>query len=219
MRTLNILALTLFLKTFSLAQNFDYVFKQTRATYNEIEAPVFLANGASWLSADQSIPIGFSFVYLGSNFQSVTITNDGVIKFGNDFKFYCFGARLENQIDSTGTSLSSISYITEGDTGSKVLKIQFKNCKFLNNSAGYINFQIRLYESSNKISMIIGEKQFNEALLNEAHLKVGLWNSSAQSGFLLSGNADHPAAISTGHSSVNLSGYPNMLSVYEFIPN
>lgn len=200
------------------AQNFNYTDSVYNSTYSEINDPVILAEGDTWLTSDAEISVGFSFNYAGTAYQSLVVTDDGYIAFGQnkDYRFICFGLGLSNQKDSIGINLSSVSYLVKGDEGSRVLKIQFKNCKILNDSAGYVNFQVQFYEGSNNIGLIIGDTRFEGNALANAAKKIGLIRNSTQAGHMLTGDVSNPSSSS---ASATVSGYPATNTFYLFKPN
>lgn len=113
--------------------------------------------------------IGFNFVFNGQTFTQFVLNTNGFIKLGaiapattniasvlNTTETNCI-AVFNMDLDA-GTSPEYRVY-TSGTTGSRVCTIQFKNTKDYNAILGQyanINFQIKLYETSNNIEFVYG---------------------------------------------------------------
>ena len=118
--------------------------------------------------------IGFAFTYNGSSFTQFVLNTNGFIKLGSSAPANSYdvslAAYLEANIiapfnlDLEGGTSPEYRVSTSGAVGSRVCTIQFKNLRdyppspFTAGTNQYtsINFQIRLYESSNNIEFVYG---------------------------------------------------------------
>ena len=223
-----ILALLLLFYSGIKAQNFNYVFSSSTNSYADISSPTYLAQSATW-NPLYKIPLGFSFKHMGQNFDSVQVFTNGYLVFDNNFN-YAFAAFTFNvckHISNSTSNASSISYNLSGGTGSHILKIQFKNCGVVQQDSGVINYQVWLYEGSNKIDVVIGSNTYSSTALSANRKMFGPVNmnplKTGQTGFIIYGNPTSPTTgtpsslnISYGNSS--LTGLPPANTVYTFIP-
>jgi len=145
-----------------------YSLNYNQSTYNELSNPVILdTTNYGNSDYDWAIPIGFTFHELGYSWDSIGINESGVVGFGDDPGVINVAAFLYVIGDKDGLYLPSqqsyISYKTEGNPGSKILKIQWRNFGMRDFNNNYqttyndtINFQIWLYEGTGCIEVHIG---------------------------------------------------------------
>ncbi|MGB3078644.1 MAG: hypothetical protein WBB31_06160, partial [Saprospiraceae bacterium] len=145
-----------------------YHFSATSKPYVEITNGTALVTD-TWDDPELVIPIGFNFQYYGttmttlylpSTFTLITLIDDPSADIiGN---IVLFGADLIDRGYISGTSLSPISYKTDGNAGHRVLTVQWKNAGFLGDlsnfgfSTDFINFQLKLYEEDGNIEFAYG---------------------------------------------------------------
>ncbi len=156
------------------AQDFPYFFSVQNATYTELSDDKLLTSPVdTWDDPFFKAPLGFDFTLLG--FTSDSIFNNEYLGAGismferNDDNYYDpisiffpFGNDLIDRGEINGIPDSPVSYATEGEAGSQIFKLQYKNAGFfaegdsletLDNS---INLQVWLYEGSNDIEIHFG---------------------------------------------------------------
>jgi hypothetical protein len=165
-----LLPLLLLFIIFANAQSV-YEFETENSTYTNLTGSTSLNNGAVWDDPGYTIPLGFNFTISTHTFSTIYIVD------------WSFGGELSNNpIDSgiltlispigqdiadlgfnSGISQSNISYKTEGSPGNKILKIEWNNIGFLDDSteSDFMNLQLWLYESSNIIEYRYGPNQIN----------------------------------------------------------
>ncbi|MEP6795233.1 MAG: T9SS type A sorting domain-containing protein [Saprospiraceae bacterium] len=122
-----------------------------------------------WDDPELTIPIGFDFQYYGETIQTlylpatfslITLIDDPTA--ANIANIILFGADMIDRGYITGTSLSPISYKTDGNAGHRVLTLEWKNAGFVGDlsefgvSTDFINFQLKLYEEDGNIEFIYG---------------------------------------------------------------
>lgn len=209
------------------AQNFDYQFSTTSSNYAELSGATTVASSANWINSFIKVPIGFTFSYLGNGFDSVAIYNNGYLVFdrNSNYGFAAFGFNLAIQNDSSGNSVSSISYKMEGNTGSRIFKIQFKNCGVNAMRGGTVSYQIWLAESNLSCTLISGGTSYSGEDIASAAKIVGLINMNSlhdgQAALLLNGAASSPAAsvVNSAEARKKIIGFPETNTVYTFTPN
>ena len=141
-------------------------------------APVGVSFGHNVATnVNAAAPIGFGFAYNNALYNSVTISDNGYITFGAtspaggtlpisavtayNGAISGFGFNLAGNIN-LGTVITfsndgaDIKYLTTGAPGNQVFTVEYKNMKRRNvitNLEGFVNFQIRLYESNMRIEI------------------------------------------------------------------
>ena len=132
----------------------------------------FQGNTMNYYHDNSSIQdIGFSFTYNGINYTQFVLNSSGFIKLGTTAPT----KGLTNPFSSETNVLYPISIsslkagaaseyrvYTSGNIGSRICSIQFKGLTDTSSTVGYVKqfnsleYQIKLYESSNKIEFVYG---------------------------------------------------------------
>lgn len=225
---------SLFSFSTSQAQTFPYFLEIETDTYTDIEEATELTSvGDSWDDPDYSIPLGFNFDFFGGTFSNVQISGLGSwLVFEDPYTTDsieiltpCFDdlADIEN-INSANQS--TISYVTEGATGSQILKIQWKDCGFYeeiftaNTANNFLSFQVWLYEGTNNIEFRYGPSTLpNAAIIHDYGAPVcgiieNLSNSAEdfEAFWHLTGDATNPTIISSDISVFDTYSIPGLNS-------
>lgn len=210
------------------SQNFNYSksVQSSAFTFLNDSLKTIVIDNTVWDDNDYRLPIGFSFVFAGQSFDSLTVRTNGTFTFDTEAK-YNFITLFKDFIcesDLNNRSLSPISreLITLAN-GTKRLKIEFKNAAFYT-SAGvraHIDFQLWLNQQDNSIEFHMGAG--DAGIANESCL-VGLLNmnntNGGSKGYLLRGAPASPAAEAPGADhNIHLSNIPTSGTVYVFNPN
>lgn len=208
----------------------DYSFSGTTGTYADLTHAISINNGQLWDDPIGSVPIGFTFklydlmldtVYFGMGLGGL-VSSAIDINFEADYAILPFEADLIDRGELTGISQSPISYKMEGNTGSRILKIEWKNAGFvgeigeLGTLNDYVNIQVWLFEGSNDIEMHYGPNMvLNPAISYEGETGafVGVSDKDLLNSYLLSGSPDNPELSDT---LVNLVGTPANGTIYRF---
>ncbi|MEI7801408.1 MAG: PKD domain-containing protein [Bacteroidota bacterium] len=175
----------------------NYLFSQTTGTYTAITGTTVTALGGAAVDdnpaqiAAGSIP--FVFNYYGTtatvniSTAAITISPNGWICSGSStnqgaaplaFDFNPFGPVSSCVIaafsaDLSGTSTSNVQYTTTGVTPNRVFIIQWENfSEYSQSPSQLINFQIRLYETTNIIQVVYGS--FSNLISTSTTPQVGL---------------------------------------------
>ncbi len=167
-----------FLLGFTLWGNAQtYELSITNEPYNDLVGSTSLNGNITWDDPQFNIPIGFDFNYFTKTLNEIVISEWGsggtltepTNGAENSSLFVPYGADLIDRgydfmIDEPSVgSLSSISYLTEGSEGNRILKIEWNNVGFYDDletnlvSSYFTNFQLWLYEGSNQIEIRFGE--------------------------------------------------------------
>lgn len=136
--------------------------------------------------------IGFNFTFNGTTFTQFVLCTNGFIKLGTSAptSIYDVLTTFEaNTIspynhDLDGAAGSEYRVFTSGTTGSRICTIQFKNVKDYSSTTGQyssINFQIKLYETTNNIEFVYGTYTSSGATSAILGTTVGIAGSVASS--------------------------------------
>lgn len=169
----------------------DYTLNILNEPYEDLTDTTSINNGLVWDDPVANIPLGFDFVYQNEIVDTVYLSGElevfsGTLFFKNPATFDTLtdimpalnftiidlidrGLSLET---GTGSSLSPISYKVEGDAGSQIFKIEWKNCGTWGDidaddeSTEYFNIQVWMYEGSNNIEIRYGERSIIQPFLS-----------------------------------------------------
>lgn len=148
----------------------------TQGTYNDVgtngSAITLSISGAPMTRDDDNSAvqsIGFPFYYNGAYYSQFVLNTNGFIRLGNRAAaedtydpldihadsnlIYAFGYDLD------GSDSTEWRVFTTGVMGSRICTIQYKNVRDWTSSTGQykaVNFQIKLWEGSNKIQFVYG---------------------------------------------------------------
>lgn len=154
----------------------SYTFSHATNTYTELDNPILLSpEDEVWDDPDFSISLPFNFQYFGVDQGSFFSQEDlGTILYGSlgsttpmFIPVNCDVIDLGHEIDS---AQSSISYQVVGATGTRILKVQWKNVGFYDNvienavPTDSMNFQVWFYEGSNRIEIRFGSSHITDPL-------------------------------------------------------
>lgn len=138
--------------------------------YSELVGVTSLNQGLAW-DGDEfwDIPLGFEMDYLGKKIISIGIFDGALLWIDNgDINgLDLFGSFLADRGILTGSSQSPISYKTEGEIGSRIFKLEWKNVGFSDEiskndeSNDYANIQLWMYESDNIFEFRYGDSEIN----------------------------------------------------------
>ena len=180
MKAFNLLTLLLCLFTFSL-QAQTYNFESDKGVYTNLVGSTSLNNGQVWDDPTLVIPFGFNFLFFDQEINTAVISDFGLGGFlfatnPNDpnvaMILLPYGADIIDRgftfPDGTGTSESNISYLIDGEPGSRILKVEWNNVGFYgeaqadNESTDFTNFQMWLYQGSNMIEFRYGPNSITQ---------------------------------------------------------
>jgi hypothetical protein len=215
------------------AKSFLYNFSVHSGTYSDLIGSISLNNNMTWDDPDYVVNLPFQFILNGNN--SVTsLVFDGL---GSDLSGYNmpgsfsdyllpFSCDLIDRGYESGTSLSPLSYKVEGNTGSRIVKIEWKNVGSYAEGDPYnmfINFQLWLYEGTNVFELHFGQNNItdpNTFYYFETGANIGIlsYNEMLDSLFninLLNGPATSPQLTALLEP---INGTPANGTIYRFSP-
>lgn len=181
-------------------------------------------------AVSSSLPIGFTFQFGGVSYNSFQASSNGLLGFGGGLSDV--GSSLSNTLtssDLTGPSLPALApfwtdlsgspgtgataqYSLSGTVPNQVLTMEWLNYKDLNGDVEqYISFQVKLYETTNRIEYCYRKGAPGEA----GDATIGL-KSTDGSYLSLSSSGAAPTASST--TSYNRLNRPAKGQVYAFAP-
>jgi hypothetical protein len=214
----------------------SYRLTTNTVSYIQLSSGNLISQGILWSNYEYTIPLGFSFHITGSILDSLALSDIGAIRFNtlstsNSFFYLFFGFGVSMLPRSSDTNKTQISYKTEGNSGNRIFKLEYRNCGF--SDGGYvndtINFQIWLYESDYSMEVHIGpinvtkpEKEYIEG----NGPVIGLMNENDKNeenttySFMLAGSAANPSTTNKSdiYNLPYLSSTPAEGTVYRFIP-
>ena len=142
----------------------------TNQPYQYLTDATNLTDGEVWDDPQLSLPLGFDFEIMGDTVQTLYIEDlflGGILsttdsESGVHPVFAAYGSDIIDRGGLTGVPLSPISWKLEGDVGSRIFKIEWRNAGFyeeqaaLNTSVDSVNIQLWLHEGSNDIEIHFG---------------------------------------------------------------
>lgn len=199
------------LNTFSQS---TYDFSVSNQPYVNLSGSTSLNNGNLWDDDEFTIPIGFDFTISTHTFNTIYIVEwsaGGVLSSspldtGVLPVFVPIGQDIVSRFDANG-STSPLSYKLEGIIGSRVLKIEWNNLGFFEDSTlnDFMNMQMWLYEGTNIIEYRYGSSAINnpnESFEGETGPNVGLFTSLdidefelLDNAYFLTGNTSNPDVV------------------------
>ena len=152
-----------------------YIFQTENLPYQNLNGGISLNNGEIWDDPAYTIPLGFDFVLGELSYNTIYFPADGLgavlttfhsLEFGSTGIIMPIGQDVVDLGETTGTSLSPISYKIEGSNGNHILKVEWNNAGFWDDpySSDFMNFQVWLYEGTNILEYRYGPSQIDTPL-------------------------------------------------------
>jgi hypothetical protein len=203
-------------------------FTQTTGTYVNLTSPTVLSV-TGWDEDDYALTLPFPFHYGNNTYTDVTINDNGYLDFdaGTTAGAWIDVHYADLAERATGGA-SEIGYTVSGTTGSRILKIEWKNAGFYEGTAAeFVNVQLWLYEGSNKVEIHNGPNNivsFSDIYSTAGGPDVGLTiyaTPASFDGIYLQGSGATPTAlvVTGGTSTISLSSPPTAGSVFNFLPS
>ncbi|HYG53172.1 MAG TPA: hypothetical protein VD905_19870 [Flavobacteriales bacterium] len=222
---------SLFLTSKGICQ--PYTFSTSTAAYTALTGATSANGSTVWSYATSfTVPIGFTFNFMGNNYTSLYVEGGGFTFFDLSYNYLLlpFGVALKDK--GTSSSLSPISYKTEGSSPNRILKIEWSNADYFNNAGSTANFQLWLYETTNVIETHVGICTVSNPALayswnSDTGPSIGIYEYSGSTllyGFGLSGAAVAPtennnlSGAGINPFDYSLNGTPSPNTVYRFEP-
>jgi hypothetical protein len=217
----------------SKAQITNYSFTATSGTYTPITgtSPTLIGDGFNPLTDEgyaNDIPIGFTFVYNGVNYQTAGLTTNGFISLGSTLTAATFTNALATSTngrpilaplwdDHDIQNVNNLQYTTTGSAGSRIFIVQWSNVLWnFNATAPVISFQLRLYEGTNVVEFIYSSLAGTP---NSASASIGITALGTGSGNYLSlNNASATPTVSSTTETTSIATKPASGQIYRFSP-
>ncbi|GAA0872515.1 hypothetical protein GCM10009117_16620 [Gangjinia marincola] len=222
----------------------------TTESYTDITGGTSLNNGDVWDDPGFTIPIGFDFSYQGFTLSEIAINEFGLGGWlstdqqgtGTKPLLIAYGADIidrgyDDTLDDGGdNSLSTISYVTEGAAGNRILKIEWNNAGFFselvddNISTDFVNLQVWFYEVNGAFQIRFGPNSVTNPTQSYDGLGgpnielIPLYNLDAEipigTGIALTGDPVNPTVVTSNDIELNfISGTVPNGTVYTFTPD
>lgn len=173
----------------------DYnVTRTTGITYSSIASTGTGLTGFSSVDdgASSLTNIGFSFFYKGTNYTQFSATTNGIVTLGTTNTAYINSfssntnviAPFWDDLYVTGSVSSSqvgtyIKYKLDGTAPNRVLTVEWIGMEQFNYPGPNLNFQAKLYETSNKIEFVYGSMEpFNGTTSTSTSTSINKWSYS-----------------------------------------
>lgn len=235
MKKLIILTCCLLTTIYCFGQSYTFSYTTGNPYTTNLPGATSLNNGMTWDDEEYYIPIGFTFYVFDQGFDSIYISDHILFKMNGDYRINVFGwgdfidrDTINGGYDNTGptnNSVSPVSYVLEGDPGSRILKIEWNNAGFffemiyLSTLNDFVNVQLWLYEGTNDIEVHIGPNSVlspNSSYDGNEGASVGIITYSKDT-IILTGAADSPNI--TTQSDDHITGTPTSGVIYKFANN
>ncbi len=172
-----------------------YTYAASTGTYTALTGATTAALNSGNLDegAYNRIPIGFTFLYMGNIYNTVSFSTNGWMTFGQNITSY---ARY-NSLTSGGTrplvaplwddndmTSGTVSYLTQGTAGSRIFTLQASNVEWSYLAiGGVISFQIKLYEATGAVVFVYKQES---VAVNSGTASIGITATDINEGNFLS---------------------------------
>lgn len=187
LKLISVLSLVLYSISYK-SQVGTYTFSQSTATYTEISGGTNLFTTNWDNNVSSALPIGFTFNFNGQDFTNCYVSSNGFLTFGSDAEnndYYPISGTdtYIGSVSGLGRNLTnngrSLSYTTTGVSPNRVFIVQWKDARRYDGNNirnGNFNFQIKLYETTNKVEVHYGVCATND--ITSLPVQVGLRGST-----------------------------------------
>ncbi|MBW6514321.1 MAG: choice-of-anchor D domain-containing protein, partial [Candidatus Syntrophosphaera sp.] len=204
----------------------DYSFQQSAGTYTELTAPTQIHGPGVDDSMSSVIELGFTFMFDENPYTQFKANSNGFITLNPSST-----ASLSNNLTTqtlilgalwddlkTNDGDGQVGYQLSGTSPNQVLTVQFKSMKWYYSTTNLVNFQIKLYQGSNRIEFIYGTMAGTPG--TSASASIGL--SGAVAGNFLSVTPASPSATystTAEFNQINGTHIPFLTgNMYVFLP-
>lgn len=166
----------------------NYTFSESAGTYTTITGTTIHASGWDDAVSTNTIPLGFTFNFNGTNYTTCSVNSNGYITFGattsanNLYTPISDNSGYAGVISALGVNLiddnaRDIIYRTSGTAPNRVFTIQWRQAR-RSARGGRFDFQIKLTETSNIINVVYGSCAPTGNNSQAINVQVGLRGSS-----------------------------------------
>ncbi|MFM9984506.1 MAG: T9SS type A sorting domain-containing protein [Flavobacteriales bacterium] len=157
------------------SQEMPYALTVLNEDYIELSEAGSVVNNDVWDDPEATLPLGFQFQIMDEVITDVLLVGPGgqIISMIKQDSVHFFAPYLADLMDAgyDSTSISPLLYATEGNPGSRIFKMEYRNSGFYaewQESGTFdnrISFQMWLYEGSNVIEYRFGENTVTQGTL------------------------------------------------------
>jgi hypothetical protein len=224
-----LLTICFFICSFASKAQLNYTFSALSGTYSALSGASSLhgANVDDALSA--ATAIGFTFSYGGTNYTQFKASTNGWITFNTAITSSNAFNNLTNSIDRpivaplwddlSTNNTGSVSYKLSGTSPNQILTIEWDKMLWTFSAGTYaINFQLRLYQSTNVIEFVYlrnGNQTAN--ITASASASIGLSGQCMGDFYSLADNSTSPA-VSKATETTTINNKPANNQVYRWTP-
>jgi hypothetical protein len=197
-------------------------FAEFIGVYSEISGTVLAASPTTYDDQGWPVVLPFQFEFNGTLHSEVNMTSNGYLVFPSNYAFFYYMPPLNSQANGysenvisvwgddligMGGATYSLSYDVSGVAPNRVITFQWKNWMTYYNVGDQLNFQVKLYETSNMIEFVYGAIT-NPSVATQS-INVGLastYPSDIQNrvGPWLGSSASTDGAVHKSYSSTNM---------------
>ncbi|HEY6505494.1 MAG TPA: fibronectin type III domain-containing protein, partial [Chitinophagaceae bacterium] len=219
----------------ALSQVTGYSFTASPGTYTSITGGTLITlngNGTDPVQDEgyaNNIPLGFTFNYLGANYNSISASTNGFASFGTLVSAF-FSNHLSSGVaarpllaplweDLSLSADTGMKYLTTGAAGSRIFTLQWSNVLYdFGAGAAALSFQLRLHETINSIEFIYN--QLPGAVQDfSGGASIGITGPASGSGSFLSlDNSSATPVASTTIATNTIVTRPATGQIYTFNP-
>ncbi len=200
-----------------------YNFSASSGTYTALAGASTIAGVADDDAISSAINIGFNFNFGGTAYSQVLVSSNGFLSFSGSA-----GSEYENNLSSGASrplvaplwddlsgSGGTASYLLSGTTPNRIFSVQWSNWKWnYNAAAAVISFQVKLYESDNRIEFIYSQLAGS---INSGSASIGLAGANAGDYISLNSAGSSPTASSSTNTTT-INAKPATGQLYSFSP-
>ncbi len=205
----------------------NYTFAASSGTFTALAG----ATQATASNTDDGVtpvlPVGFNFVYNGVSYNTFSASTNGFMGLGGQVS-----ASFGNSLTSGGgarpvlaplwddldlATTTSISYLTSGTAGSRVLTVEWLDASWNYNAAGPVmSFQAKLYEADGHVDFVYRQEA---AAVNSGSASIGITAVATGVGNYLSlSNATAAPTASSTTETTSINTKPATGQTYTFTP-
>lgn len=165
----------LFLQFAAYSQELPYALTVLNEDYNELSEAGSAVDNQVWDDPDIILPLGFEFQIMDEVITDILIAGPGgqIVSYLKQDSIHFLAPYLADLMDAgyDSISISPILYTTEGNEGSRIFKLEYRNSGFYNEwfeSGTFdnrVSFQMWLYEGTNVIEYRFGENLVTQGTL------------------------------------------------------
>ena len=232
MRKFYLLLLTVLLAAFSNAQNIaNYAFTPVSGSYTALVGGTTVPSIHADDATSASIPLGFTFYYMGVPYTSVAANSNGWLSFNasptvnaidmrtNDFATVAAGlhpllAPVWDDLDGRTSVIPNpvASYLTTGAPGSRIFTFEWLNWAPFAALVPNVSYQVKLYEATSMVEFIYRQ----EGAATYGGASCGISNSSTS--FASLNNLGVAPTVSNVTSTNSITALPATGQTYRFTP-